>query len=146
MEVAYSTENSVDFNGYTALYPTRQNSSYKFKNLRRMIILVLSPNLKLVKIVLWSCSLLRKPLLTTLDLLVNIPSSHETLQTFLLLIQSIISWTVVLSHHITKYSHALTHIHILPRNSRHWPLSIRSPQMLMRPSRWSCVRTRGTLC
>jgi hypothetical protein len=29
---------------------------------------------------------------------------------------------VVLSQHITKYSHILTHIHILPQNSRHWPL------------------------
>jgi hypothetical protein len=29
---------------------------------------------------------------------------------------------VVLSHHITRYSHTLTHIHILPHNSHHWPL------------------------
>jgi hypothetical protein len=36
--------------------------------------------------------------------------------------QSIISWTVVLPHHITRYSHTLTHIHILPQNSRRWPL------------------------
>jgi hypothetical protein len=74
------------------------------------------------------------------------------LHTRYLLLQSIISWTMVLSHHITRYPHALTHIHILPQNSRHWPLcesanvgispSIRSPQILMRSSGW----TRGTLC
>jgi hypothetical protein len=45
-------------------------------------------------------------------------------QTFslLLLLQSIISWTEVLSHHIKRYSHTLTHIHIHPQNNRRWPL------------------------
>jgi hypothetical protein len=36
--------------------------------------------------------------------------------------QSITSWTVVLSRHITRYTHTLTHIHIFPQNSRRWPL------------------------
>jgi hypothetical protein len=39
-----------------------------------------------------------------------------------LLLQSIISWTLVLSHHIKRYLHTLTHIHIHPRNNRRWPL------------------------
>jgi hypothetical protein len=39
-----------------------------------------------------------------------------------ILLQSIISWTVVLSHHIKRYSHTLTHIHIHPQNNRRWPL------------------------
>jgi hypothetical protein len=49
---------------------------------------------------------------------------HETvlLVASYVILQSIISWTMVLSHHITRYSHTLTHIHILPQNSRHWPV------------------------
>jgi hypothetical protein len=41
-----------------------------------------------------------------------------------ILLQSIISWTVVLSHHIKRYSHShtLTHIHIHLQNNRRWPL------------------------
>jgi hypothetical protein len=45
--------------------------------------------------------------------LTNIPSYYYS---------QIILGTVVLSHHITRYSHTLTHIHIVPQNSRHWPL------------------------
>jgi hypothetical protein len=41
--------------------------------------------------------------------------------TFILL-HSVISWTVVLLHHITRYSHTLTHTHILPQNSCRWLL------------------------
>jgi hypothetical protein len=39
-----------------------------------------------------------------------------------ILLQSIISGTVVLLHHIIRYSYTLTHIHILLQNSCHWPL------------------------
>jgi hypothetical protein len=41
---------------------------------------------------------------------------------FIVLLQSIISWTVVLSHHVKRYSHTITHIHIHPQNNRRWPL------------------------
>jgi hypothetical protein len=40
----------------------------------------------------------------------------------LYVVQSLRSWTVVLSHHITRYSHSLIQIHIGPQNSRRWPL------------------------
>jgi hypothetical protein len=41
---------------------------------------------------------------------------------FDVLLQSIISGTVVLSHHITRYSQTLVHSQILHQNSRRWPL------------------------
>jgi hypothetical protein len=31
-------------------------------------------------------------------------------------------WTVVLSHHVKRYSHTLTHIHIHPQSNRRWLL------------------------
>jgi hypothetical protein len=37
-------------------------------------------------------------------------------------VESLSSWNVVLSHHITRYSHTLTQIHIGPQNSCRWPL------------------------
>jgi hypothetical protein len=37
-------------------------------------------------------------------------------------VQSLSSWTVVLSHHISRYSHTRTQIHIDPQNSCRWLL------------------------
>jgi hypothetical protein len=37
-------------------------------------------------------------------------------------VQLLSLWAVVLSHHITRYIHTFTQIHIGPQNSRLWPL------------------------
>jgi hypothetical protein len=49
-------------------------------------------------------------------------SNTLTQCTLIYVVESLSSWNVVLSHHITRYSHTLTQIHIGPRNSYRWPL------------------------